>query len=341
MEKVCLASDNWSPAHPSILAAIAEANQGHAPAYGGDPWTQKAQAMIEKVFKRKCRAFFVPTGTGANILAFRLACRSYESVICSDMAHPHTQETGAAEAIAGCKLLTVPHHGGKLRPEAVLKRLSAERAFGKHSTSPRVLSLTQSTEVGSVYSLEELKAFSWLCREQNLFLHMDGSRLYNAAVSLGVGLDELIHWVDLLSLGGTKNGLLGAEALLIFNPELDQGADHLHKQSLSLLSKMRYLSAQYLALFHDDLWHHLAREANQRAKEIGEILQEIPGCSLSGPVETNQVFFTVPASWNAQIQEKIFCYLWNAEKNEFRLVTSWDTSEEDVEKVRLIFKRLT
>lgn len=337
-----LASDNWSPAHPSILEAIAEANEGPAPAYGSDPWTEEAQKTIQHVFGKPCKVFLLPTGTGANVLALTLACKRHESVICTDMAHMEYQEAGAAEAVVGCKLLTVPHQEGKITPEALRKKLQMERAFGKHATSPRVLSLTQSTEIGTVYRLNELKALSKLCKEENLLLHIDGSRLYNAAVSLKVELAEMVHslQVDLLSLGGTKNGLLGAEALVIFNPALEVGSDHLQKQTLQLLSKMRYLAVQYLPFFKNRLWHTLAEQANQKAQEIAAIIQATPSLALSYPVETNQIFFTAPASWIPLMQEKIACHLWDHDKNEIRFVASWNTSEKEVRSVKSVFDTL-
>ena len=254
-QKVCLASDNWTPVHPLVMQSIMEANVGNAPSYGSDPWTEEAGKLIQSAFKRDCKVFMVPSGTGANIIGLKLSCRRHESVICTDIGHIHYQESGAAESIIGCKLLTVPHQGGKITADAIVKKLQSERAFGKHSTSPRVLSITQPTEVGTVYSLQELKALSNLCDKENLLFHVDGSRFYNAAVSLNVSLNEMIDGVrvDILSLGGTKNGLMGAEALLIFNRDLYEGSEHLHKQTLQLLSKMRYLSAQYIPFFKNNL----------------------------------------------------------------------------------------
>lgn len=336
VEKVCLASDNWTPVHPLVMQAIMEANVGCVPSYGSDPWTEEAGKLIQSAFKSNCKVFMVPTGTGANIFGLKLSCLRHESVICTDIAHIQYQESGAAESIIGCKLLTVPHQGGKITPDALVKKLISERAFGKHSTSPRVLSITQPTEVGTVYNLKELKALSNLCKEENLLLHIDGSRLYNAAVSLKVSLNEMIQacHADILSLGGTKNGLMGAEALLIFNPGLYEGSDHLHKQTLQLLSKMRYLSAQYIPFFKNNLWHSLATNANQRALEIASIIKSIPELSLSYPVETNQIFFTAPASWIPLIQEKLSCYLWEREKNEIRFIASWNTSEQDVINIK-------
>ncbi len=341
-KKVCLASDNWTPAHPLILKAIGEANIDFAPAYGGDSWTEEVQTLMHHVFQSKCKVFVLPTGTGSNVLALRLCTRPHESVLCSDMAHIEHQESGAAEAVVGCKLITVPSHNGKNTPDAIRKKLHIEKAFGKHSTFPRTLSITQPTETGTVYTLDELRAIAKLCKEEHLFLHIDGSRLYNAAVHLQTSLAEIIKATnpDLLSLGGTKNGLMGAEALLIFNPQLQEGSDYLQKQTLQLMSKMRYLSAQYLPFLKTDLWRTLAAHANAKAKEIAAVVATTPGFRISYPVETNQIFFTMPSDKIAPLQEKIFCYPWDAEKHEIRFVTSWNTSEEDVALVKQILKKI-
>jgi threonine aldolase len=332
-EKIYLASDNWAPAHPAVIKAVVEANEGSTPSYGADPWTRQAEQLIQTAFQSKCKVFIVPTGTGSNVFALKLACRRYESVICSDIAHIHYQEAGSFESIVGCKLLTVPHQSGKITVEAIKRQLKSERAFGKHSTSPRVISIAQPTEVGTVYTLAELASLSDLCKAENLLFHIDGSRLYNAAVALDCSLHELVEAsrVDILSLGGTKNGLLGAEALLIFNPELEAGSDHQQKQTLQLLSKMRYLSAQYISFFTDNLWHTLAAQANQRAQQIVAVMKTIPNLIVDYPVESNQIFFTVPAAWIPLIQEKVICYPWDLEKNQMRLIASWNTSAEDVE----------
>ena len=276
--------------------------------------------------------FFIPTGTGSNIFALTLACRRHESVICTDIAHIQYQESGATEAVIGCKLLTVPHCDGKITPDEILKKLKKERAFGKHSTFPRVLSISQPTEVGTVYTLQELENLSEICLAEGLLFHIDGSRLYNAVASLQISMKELVNAskLDLLSLGGTKNGLMGAEALLIFNPLLQQGSDYLQKQTLQLLSKMRYLSAQYLPLFKNELWKTLAMHANKKAQEIAAIIESIPHLTLSYPVQSNQVFFTAPKNWIPLIQEKIFCYVWDQDKNQIRLIPSWNTSEAEI-----------
>lgn len=341
-KKVALASDNGSSAHPLIMRAVMEANEGEALSYGADRWTLEAQQLIRETFKRDCKVLIVPTGTGANVLALTLCCERHESVICTDISHINYQESGAAEAIVGCKLVTVPHRQGKVTPKELLKRLQRERAFGCHSTSPRLLSITQPTEVGTIYSLEELDALAFCCKEEGLLLHIDGSRLYNAAVSLKRGLDELLGslGVSILSLGGTKNGLMGAEALLLFDPMLAPGADYLQKQTLQLMSKMRYLSAQYIPFFKEELWRTLAKQANQKAQEIASILEAIPSVSWSYPVETNQLFFVPPPAWIPFLQERISCHLWDREKGELRFIASWNTSEEDVSAVYSIFSQL-
>ena len=292
---------------------------------------------------QKCQVFIVPSGTGANVLGLKIACQRHESVICTDIAHMQYQECGAAESIVGCKLLTIPHQGGKATPEFIFRKLKSERAFSKHSTSPRILSITQPTEVGTVYTLAELEALSSFCKKENLLFHIDGSRIYNALSFLSIGFKEILQpvSVDFMSLGGTKNGLMCAEALLIFNPSLAEGSDHLHKQTLQLVSKMRYLSAQYVPFFKNELWRSLATHANQKAKELASFLQTMPQVAISYPVETNQIFFTAPFSWLTPLQEKILCYPWDQEKNEIRFIASWNTSEKDIEDVKSLFLKLS
>lgn len=342
-KKLSLASDNWAPAHPEIMEAVVQANKGYAPSYGGDTWTKSAEESIRGVFQTSCKVFIIPTGTGSNVFGLKLACRRYESILCTDIAHIQYQESGAAESIIGCKLLTVPHSEGKVTPNFLLKKINSERLFGKHSTSPRVVSITQPTEIGTVYTLDELAALSKVCKEENLLLHIDGSRIYNAAVALRVSLKEIrdAAQADILSLGGTKNGLMGVEALAIFNPSLYEGSDRLHKQTLQLLSKMRYLSVQYTRFFENNLWHELASQANRKAKEIASIINSTPHLSLSYPVETNQLFFTAPPAWLPLIQEHIHCLLWDQEKNEIRFIASWCTSEQDIEELKSIFDEIS
>ncbi len=341
MIKICLASDNYTGAHPDVLQAVLEANQGTAQSYGEDLWTKKAEELIQEVLERKGKVHIVPSGTGANVFALKLACQGPASVICSDISHINTNETGAAEAVVGCKLLLVPHENGKISPDKILKRMKAETMFGKHSTFPAILSITQSTEVGTVYSLKEIKTLSKFCKEHNLLFHMDGSRLYNAAASLDASLYELTQDLDLLSLGGTKNGMIQAEALVIFHPELQKNSEYVQKQILLLISKARFQSAQFIPYFEKKLWKSLAEHANKQAKKIAAVVEKSKPLRLSYPVETNQIFFTAPADVISKIQDRIACYVWNEEKGEIRFVTSWLTTDEEVRVVQKILEECT
>jgi len=324
------------------MQSILDANTGSAPGYGADLWTAQAMQSIKEVFHKECRVLFVPTGTGANVLALRLSCQRHESIICSDIAHIATQESGSPEAV-GCKLLSVPSTLGKVTPSQILHKLHMENHMGRHSTKPRVLSITQPTEIGTLYTLEELKELSALCKQEHLLMHVDGSRLYNAAAALNVSLDAIIKAcdADILSLGGTKNGLMGAEALVIFNQSLGHSSDYLQKQTLQLLSKMRYLSAQYIPFFTNDLWHTLATTANHQAQKLGAFIQKISQLSLSYPVETNQIFFTAPPEWITPITENIYSYLWDPLRHEIRFVTSWNTSDKDIEAACSILQNIS
>jgi threonine aldolase len=342
MKNIFLASDNTSPAHPNIIEYILKANQHHASSYGNDEWTQSASKLLAEVFKKTCKVLFVPTGTGANILSLKLMLKSHTSVICSDIAHIAVNETGAPEAVVGCKLLLIKSHHGKISAEDVLKVLKKERFSGKHATYPKVVSITQPTEVGTLYTLNELQALRELCSKESLFLNIDACRIYNAAAHMHVKLHEIIDAAkpDIISLGGTKNGLAFAEAVVIFNEDLYEGSDYLQKQTLQLLSKMRYLSAQYIPFFKDDLWHHLASHANKKAQEIVSILKSIPQITINHPVETNQIFFSIPPTWIPLIQKTISCYVWDESINEIRFIASWNTSDEDVSTVRSCFENI-
>lgn len=337
--KISLASDNWSGVHPLIMESIVNSNKSNTAPYGSDPWTAQAQALIQQNLGREGQVYILPTGTGANVFALKVACSDYNSVICSSIAHIHFQESGAAENIVGCKLLTIPHTNGKITPQEIKKKLNAERSFGKHTTFPNIISISQTTEIGTIYTLAELSELSKFCKSEDLLLHIDGSRIYNAAVGLSVSLNDIINAAnpDLLSLGGTKNGLMCAEALVIFNPRLQKYSDYIQKQTLQLLSKMRFLSAQYLPFFTNDLWKSLATNANQKAKLISDIIAKFPELILSYPVESNQIFFQTPASWIPLIQERVSCYIWNQETNEIRLITAWDTQDADLAELEQVF----
>lgn len=329
------ASDNWSGAHPEVIEAVVAANQGHAPAYGDDAWTERASELIRRHFGAEAEPFFAFNGTGANVVALRALTRPFEAVICAETAHLNVDECGAPERIAGVKLLTVPAPDGKLTPESAATRI--ERVGDEHFAQPRVISLSQSTEFGTVYTIEEVRALAALAREHGLLLHVDGARLANAAVSLDAGFSELTAeaGVDAVSFGGTKNGLLFGEAVVLLRPGLADGVEYLRKQSLQLASKMRFLSAQFEALLANDLWRRCAAHANSMAARLAASIEAADGAELAQPAQANEIFARLPAEAIERLRgalpgEEPF-YEWPTEQNLIRLVCSWDTSEEDVE----------
>jgi threonine aldolase len=324
------ASDNSATIHPDVLAAIARVNVGHTFGYGHDEYTIAVERRVADCFGDQARAFFVWGGTGANVLALRAACRPFEAVICSETAHLNVDECGAPEAIAGVKLLTVPGVDGKLTPELV------RRAFGRvgdeHAVQARVVSISQCTELGTAYSIDELRAIVELAHDRGLVVHMDGARLSNAAAALGVSLGALSTdaGVDIVSFGGTKNGLLGGEAVVILEPTLADGFDYLRKQTLQLASKMRYLNAQFSALLSDGLWLRCAEHANAMARNLAKAVEGIADVTITRPVQTNAVFATIPADAIEPLRERFAFYTWDERRGEVRWMCSWDTTEEDV-----------
>ena len=314
-----------------MLEALAAANCGHAFGYGHDDRTRAVQELFAEHFGDGARAFVVFNGTAANVLSLRAACRRWEAVICADTSHLNVDECGAPESIAGVKLLTVSTEHGKLTPELVESRI--ERRGDEHAVQPRVVSISQCTELGTIYTQAEIHALAEHAHAHQLVLHMDGARLSNAAAALELPLRELSTeaGVDILSFGGTKNGLLGAEAVVFPKPDLAEGFEFVRKQSLQLASKMRFLAAQLEALLTDELWLRSARRANAMAERLAGSVREIPGLTITQPVETNAVFATLPASAIAALQERFAFYVWNERRAEVRWMCSWDTTEDDVD----------
>jgi threonine aldolase len=323
------ASDNSATIHPDVLAAIARVNAGHTFGYGHDEYTASVEQLVANQFGAEARAFFVFNGTGANVLSVRAACRPFEAVICAETAHLNVDECGAPEHIAGVKLLTVQAEHGKVTPEAVRRRIA--RVGDEHAVQPRVVSISQCTEFGTVYSLEELQALSELTREHGLILHVDGARLANAAAALEVELLAAAGGADVVSFGGTKIGLLAAEAVVFLRPELAESFLYLRKQSMQLASKMRFLAAQFEALLHDQLWLTLGRHANAMAGRLAAAVSGIEGVQITRPVEANAVFAILPAAATASLQERFPFYLWDEATGEVRWMCAWDTSEQDVD----------
>ena len=328
------ASDNASGVHPEVLDAIARANEGHVPAYGDDPWSERADGVLRLHFGPDARGFLVFNGTGANVVALRALTRGYDAVICPETAHLHVDECGAPERIAGVKLLPVPTPDGKLTPELLAPGL--ERAGDEHASQPRVVSISQATECGTLYRPEEITALAELAHDNGLLLHLDGARLANAAVALDSSLGELTTecGVDAVSFGGTKNGLLFGDAVIVLRPDLAEGLDYVRKQSLQLASKMRFLSVQFEALLEGDLWRRNAANANAMASALGEAVAAADGAELAHPVEANEVFARLPADRIEALRSALPGLLpfheWPGEEGLIRLVCSWDTTEDEV-----------
>jgi threonine aldolase len=324
------ASDNNAGIHPEVLEAIARANQGHVVAYGDDPYTTSAIKKFEEHFGPDIEVFFTFNGTGANVLGLQALNRPYHAVLCSDCAHIYTDECGAPEKHTGCKLIPLLHHNGKITLDSV--RHAYHGIGDQHHVQARVISITQSTEMGTVYHPEEIKALAQFAHEREMFLHVDGARISNAAASLGQTLRQATRdlGVDVLSFGGTKNGIMGGEAVVFFNRQLSSDFLYLRKQGMQLASKMRFIAAQFEALLTNDLWHRGAEHANHMARLLEKEITRIPGIKIVWKVEANGVFAKVPAHAIAKIQERYFFYMWIEEESIVRWMCSFDTTEEDV-----------
>lgn len=340
MNQISFASDNNAGVHPEVMQALANANVGHVVGYGDDPFTEKAIRSIKEKLGAHA-VYFVSTGTAANVLCIQAMTQPFHAVFCAESAHLNVHECGAPERLLGCKLVDIPTPDGKLRVKDLEHRLHA--IGDEHEVQPRVISITQSSEYGTVYSLDEIKALSKFARAHGLFLHMDGARISNAAVALGVSLKAMTAdcSVDALSLGGTKNGIMGGEAVVFFNPALAENFKYYRKQLMQLSSKMRFLSVQMEALYSGDLWERNARHANDMAKRLASKVRDIPGVEVTQEVQVNAVFARVPKSTIPVLQKKYFFYVTNHEAGEVRWMTSFDTTEEHVEDFVATLRELT
>ena len=326
------ASDNNAGAHPEVLAAIARANTGHVKAYGDDPYTAAAVQRFRAELGEQAEVFFVFGGTGANVTGLQALLRSHEAVICSEFSHIHVDECGAAEKFIGSKLLTVQPSDGKLTPALVATRL---RGIGdQHHVQPRVVSITQATEYGTVYTAGEIAALAEQAHAGGMFLHVDGARIANAAAALGVPLRAFITdaGVDVLSFGGTKNGILGGEAVVFLDPALARETRFVRKQAMQLPSKMRFVAAQFEALLTDGLWLRSAAHANAMAGRLADGVRQVPGVTVTQRVEANAVFAILPREWIAPLQAEFFFYVWDEGRSEVRWMASFDTTEDDVDR---------
>jgi len=325
------ASDNNAPVHPAILAAMTAANTGHVRAYGDDPWTKAMEARFREHFGPAARAFAVFGGTSANVLGLSAMLRPHEAVICAEQAHISVDECGAPERFLGSKLLLVPTRDGKIRPEDVTARLKGLR--DQHHVQPRVVAITQSTEVGTVYSADEIAELARTAHEHGLLVHLDGARLANAAAALDVPLRALTTdaGVDVLSFGASKNGAMGAEAVVFLRPGLGEDFRFVRKQGMQLASKMRFVAVQLTRLLEGDLWRENALHANRMARRLSESARNVPGVELAHPTQANGVFATLPRHVVEPLQQHSFFYVWDDALPVVRWMCSFDTTEADVD----------
>jgi threonine aldolase len=325
------ASDNNAGVHPRIMEAIQAVNFGHTIAYGDDPYTAEAIKLFKTHFGDKIDVYFVFNGTAANVLGIKTLTDSYHSIICSDLAHLHVDECGAPEKYTGGKLLTVPSPDGKLNAEGIGVHL---HGFDfEHHSQPKLISITQSTEMGTVYRIEEIKKMADLAHSLDMYLHIDGARIANAAAFLNCSFCEMITetGVDVLSFGGTKNGMMVGEAVIFFRPELTGHFKYIRKQGMQLGSKMRFISAQFKALLNGDLWLKNACHANKMARELADKISGFSRIQITQPVEANAVFAIIPKESIPLLQEKFFFYIWNEKTSEVRWMTAFDTTSQDID----------
>lgn len=323
-------SDNHAPVHPQILASLAEINHGHVPSYGTDAWSEQTAKDFCRHFGPETKSYFVFNGTAANALSLASLCRPYHSVLCSDVSHLNVDECAAPEFFFGGKLVLIPSNNGKISVDGLDSFLV--RRGDQHHSQVKMLSLTQPTELGTVYSLDELKGLiSWAKRNQ-LLVHIDGARLANACVHLGCSFQQMTTdlGVDVVSFGGTKNGLMGAEAVLFLNPKLAEDFKFIRKQAGQLPSKSRFLAAQLSSYLTNDLWKKIAEHAISMATLLYQGLKEL-GISASYPVQSNAVFVRFPKEKIKKLREDYFFYVWDETSFECRLMTSWDTTPEDIQ----------
>ncbi len=330
-ELLYFASDNTSGIHPEVLDAIVRANQGYAKPYGEDPYTESAIGALRNVFGERAEIFFTFGGTGANVVGLASMARSFEAVYCSDCSHIWSDECAAPEKFLGGKLVPVPSEFGKISPAAVAASMGEDR--GVHHAAPKVISITQPTEWGTVYRPEEMQALADFAHERAMFLHVDGARLANAAAALETSLTAISTdvGVDVLSFGGTKNGLLGGEAIVFINGQLAKNAGYLRKQATQLASKMRFVSVQFEALLTNELWRRNAIHANAMAARLAAAVDGINGIEFTCPVEINALFPRLDPAFIAPLQERCVFYLWDANASLARWMTSFNTTTSDVD----------
>jgi threonine aldolase len=334
------ASDNNAGIHPDVLKKIASVNSGHAIGYGSDIYTDEVKDIFRKQLGSSTEIFFVFNGTAANVLGLSGVTQPWNSVITAFSAHIEQDECGAPEKFTGCKVLTVDTSDGKITVDMLEKHM---HGFDfEHHSQPKVISITQATEMGTVYTVEEIKVISEYAHKNGMLLHMDGARIANAAVSLNLPFKAFTTdaGVDVLSFGGTKNGMMFGEAVCFLKPGLSENFKYIRKQGMQLASKMRFISAQYLAYFNDSLWLKCAAHSNSMAKLLYEKVKDIKGLNVTQLVQSNGVFVIIPHAIAEKLRKEYFFYPWNEKTSEYRWMTSWDTTESDIENFADLVNKL-
>lgn len=338
-ETINFASENYAGVQSDMMQALLEANKGHARSYGNDEYTVEAANLIRESFDTDAEVYFTFNGTGANNFGLAGITNKYHSIFCSDVAHLYVDESTAPESFVGCRIFVIPSKSGKITADDL--RSSIIRAGDIHHPQPKVVSITQPTEYGTVYTIEELKAIKAICVDNNMLLHVDGARYFNAAVSLGTTLKEMTTdvGIDVLTLGGTKAGMMFGEAVIFFNKDQSEGYKYNLKRSMQLASKNRFIAAQFTAMLTDNIWHRLAAHTNSLAKEFERRIAEVPSIKVVHPVETNAVFLKMSPALHEKMQHHAHFYYWNALKEEVRLIFSFDNTAEDIDRfIKLLAK---
>jgi len=335
------ASDNYAGVLPEVMQALQQANEMHAVSYGNDILTERTRKLFREVFEADVEVLFVFNGTGANVLSISSATDTFNSVLCADISHIYNDEGSAPETFTGCRFFPLPsNQQGKLDIQAIEKKIV--RKGDVHFAQPKMISITQSTEYGTVYARDHLKEIALLAKKHDLFFHVDGSRFFNAAARLNCSLKEISTdvGVDILSLGGTKLGMMFGEAVVVFNKKLAEYIYFKQKQMMQLASKTRFIATQYEAILTNDLWRRPASHANAMAKLLCEAISGIRRIRVTMPVEANVVFAILPEEWIAPLQERFPFYVWNDATNEVRLMCSFDTTEEDIHDFKIALNEL-
>ena len=336
------ASDNYAGVLPEMMDALQRANVEHARSYGADDITERTIKLFREVFDADVEVYFVFNGTGANVLSISSATQSYNAVLCADVSHIYCDESSAPETFTGCRFFPLTaSEEGKLTPSVIEERLV--RKGDVHYAQTKLLSVTQSTEYGTVYKPEELKAIAELAKKNELFLHMDGSRFFNAAACLGCELKDISTsaGIDILSLGGTKSGMMFGEAVVVFNKKLSEHIAYKQKQSMQLASKTRFIAAQLEAMLTNDTWKKHASHANAMAQSLYKTLLKYPQIKVTKPVHANAVFAELPVHWNQPLQDAYPFYIWKDSSNEARLMCSFDTTENDIKGFDNLLQKLS